>query len=149
MLFALSAHLVNSDNVRMAQPGGRRGLLQEAGGLAGLAGTLVDALQGDRPIEHRVGGEKLLAFEPGDKNGENDADDDDRQGDVDLEQQAKGDAKQRGMSWESYLKGASDRPMGRIGTAEEIARAVLFLSTDASSFMTGTALVVDGGGIAG
>ena len=59
------------------------------------------------------------------------------------------DAKQRGISWESYLKGASDRPMGRIGTTEEIARAVLFLSTDASSFMTGTALVVDGGGIAG
>ncbi len=59
------------------------------------------------------------------------------------------DAKQRGMSWESYLEGASDRPMGRIGTAAEIARAVLFLSTDASSFMSGTALVVDGGGIAG
>ena len=59
------------------------------------------------------------------------------------------DAQQRGMSWESYLEGASDRPMGRIGTAEEIARAVLFLSTDASSFITGTALVVDGGGIAG
>ncbi len=60
------------------------------------------------------------------------------------------DAEQRGMSWESYLEGASDRPMGRIGTAEEIARAVLFLSTDASSsFMTGAALVVDGGGGAG
>ncbi len=59
------------------------------------------------------------------------------------------DAKQRGISWESYLEGASDRPMGRIGTAEEIARAVLFLSTDDSSFMTGAALVVDGGGIAG
>ena len=59
------------------------------------------------------------------------------------------DAKQQGMSWESYLEAASDRPLGRIGTAEEIARAVLFLSTDASSFMTGTALVVDGGGIAG
>ncbi|HJO37734.1 MAG TPA: SDR family NAD(P)-dependent oxidoreductase [Vicinamibacterales bacterium] len=59
------------------------------------------------------------------------------------------DAKQRGLSWESYLEGASDRPMGRIGSAEEIARAVLFLSTDASSFVTGTALVVDGGGIAG
>jgi NAD(P)-dependent dehydrogenase (short-subunit alcohol dehydrogenase family) len=58
------------------------------------------------------------------------------------------DARQRGMSWESYLKGANNRPMGRIGTAEEIARAVLFLSTDDSSFMTGAALVVDGGGIA-
>jgi NAD(P)-dependent dehydrogenase (short-subunit alcohol dehydrogenase family) len=58
------------------------------------------------------------------------------------------DARQRGMSWESYLKGANNRPMGRIGAAEEIARAVLFLSTDDSSFMTGAALVVDGGGIA-
>jgi NAD(P)-dependent dehydrogenase (short-subunit alcohol dehydrogenase family) len=40
---------------------------------------------------------------------------------------------------------ASEFPLGRIGEAEEVAKAVYFLSSDASSDITGTLLPIDGG----
>ncbi|HUO00087.1 MAG TPA: glucose 1-dehydrogenase [Bradyrhizobium sp.] len=42
-----------------------------------------------------------------------------------------------------YMK--SMVPLGRIGTADEIAKAALFLASDDSSFVAGTELFVDGG----
>jgi NAD(P)-dependent dehydrogenase (short-subunit alcohol dehydrogenase family) len=36
-------------------------------------------------------------------------------------------------------------PMGRHGTPEEIANAVLWLSSDAASYVTGQSISVDGG----
>jgi len=40
------------------------------------------------------------------------------------------------------------QPMGRLGTAEEVAQAVLWLCSDAASFVTGHPLVLDGGLVA-
>jgi NAD(P)-dependent dehydrogenase (short-subunit alcohol dehydrogenase family) len=44
---------------------------------------------------------------------------------------------------EAYVK--DKIPMGRWASVEEIAESILYLASDRSSYMTGHALVVDGG----
>jgi len=59
------------------------------------------------------------------------------------------EAQQLGEPSDRFLAEATKRPLGRVGKPEEIAQAALYLASEASSFVTGTALVVDGGGLAG
>jgi NAD(P)-dependent dehydrogenase (short-subunit alcohol dehydrogenase family) len=51
---------------------------------------------------------------------------------------------------DDYLSGRIDRvPAGRIGEAEELVTAAIFLASEASSYITGVVLPVDGGTITG
>ncbi|NPE06671.1 MAG: SDR family oxidoreductase [Asgard group archaeon] len=60
----------------------------------------------------------------------------------------RGEAKQLGLDVEEFMKEAADRPLGRVGDVKDVAHAVLYLASDLSSWVTGTFLIVDGGGLA-
>ncbi len=53
-----------------------------------------------------------------------------------------GAARDPDKAFEQLSKSA---PMGRLGTVEEVAYAILYLASDESTFTTGTELVIDGG----
>jgi NAD(P)-dependent dehydrogenase (short-subunit alcohol dehydrogenase family) len=55
---------------------------------------------------------------------------------------------QLGEEREAFMREAANRPLARVGTTDDIANAVLFLVSPMSSWITGAALVVDGGGLA-
>ena len=59
------------------------------------------------------------------------------------------EAQELGQEETLFLKEAADRPLKRIGSPIDIAQAVLYLAGDSSAYVTGTTLVVDGGGLAG
>ncbi len=58
------------------------------------------------------------------------------------------EARELGEDEEIFLESCADRPIARIGQPADIANAVLYLASDLSSWVTGTHLLVDGGGLA-
>ena len=55
---------------------------------------------------------------------------------------------QLGEDLQHFMREAANRPLARVGTPDDVANAVLFLASSMSSWITGAALVVDGGGLA-
>jgi len=59
------------------------------------------------------------------------------------------EARQLGEPLERFLAESAQNPLRRVATPDDVAQAALYLASPASSFVTGTALVVDGGFVAG
>lgn len=58
------------------------------------------------------------------------------------------EAKQLGIDETEWMKESAERPINRVGQPEDIAKAIYFLASDLSPWITGANLVVDGGGTA-
>jgi len=68
-------------------------------------------------------------------------------GDIDTPMLA-AECRQLGENPEQFRNEAANRPLQRIGTPDDVANAVLFLASDMAQWITGTCLIVDGGGLA-
>ena len=68
-------------------------------------------------------------------------------GDVDTPMLAS-ECAQLGEDKKAFMREAASRPLGRVGAPDDVANAVLFLASPMSNWITGAALVVDGGGLA-
>lgn len=68
-------------------------------------------------------------------------------GDVDTPM-LRNECDQLGEDIQAFMREAANRPLARVGAPDDIANAVLFLASPMSSWITGAALVVDGGGLA-
>ena len=57
--------------------------------------------------------------------------------------------KRGGMDDDSYAKylehSKTTHALGRVGSVDEVAKAIIFLASDDSSFITGVTLAIDGG----
>jgi NAD(P)-dependent dehydrogenase (short-subunit alcohol dehydrogenase family) len=60
----------------------------------------------------------------------------------------KKEAEQLHMDYKTFFEEAVRRPLSRIGSPQDVASAVLFLASEMSRWVTGSVLVVDGGGLA-
>lgn len=61
----------------------------------------------------------------------------------------RGEAQELGQPWDSFRQSAASRPLARIGKPRDIADAVVFLASSLSAWVTGSNVIVDGGGLAG
>jgi len=68
-------------------------------------------------------------------------------GDVDTPM-LRSECAQLGEDVQTFMREAANRPLAHLGTPDDIAKAALFLASPMSAWITGIALVVDGGGLA-
>jgi NAD(P)-dependent dehydrogenase (short-subunit alcohol dehydrogenase family) len=112
---------------------GQMGGASSPGGMGGISYTLskraVITLCQRRAIEWGPRGARIVSISPG------------------MIQTPMGRSEIEHTSGAAELLGAT--PVGRIGTSMDIALAAQFLASDAASFISGTDLLVDGGGTAG